>query len=80
MDFSQASALSNTINSHGSQFLVGNGFRLRWKFPGTANSVVFNQYNPRSLVESLQEGYGDKWYSEVFRGRAYKGKGSNHNQ
>lgn len=79
LDFSQASALSNTINSHTSQFLVGNGFRLRWKFPGTANSVVFNQYNPRSLVESLQDGYGDNWESETFRGTHFKGKGSNHN-
>ena len=75
LDFSQASTLSNTINSHSTDSLVGNGFRLRWKFPGTANSVVFNQYNPRALVESLQEGYGDNWEVEKFNGTHYRGNG-----
>ena len=79
LDFSQASTLANTINSHSSQFLVGNGFRIRWNFPGTANSVVFNQYNPRSLVDSLQEGYGDNWSTETYNGTHFRGKGSNHN-
>ena len=78
LDFSQASVLSNTINSHSSDALVGSGFRLRWKFPGTANSVVFNQYNPRALVDSLQEGYGNNWEIERFDGMHFQRKSQFH--
>jgi hypothetical protein len=78
LDFSQASLLANNINAHSSAFLIGNGFRLRWEFPGTANSVVFNQYNPRALVDSLQEGYGNNWKTETFNSTHYRGKGRFH--
>ncbi|MEJ6523520.1 MAG: hypothetical protein QNL65_05035, partial [Opitutales bacterium] len=50
----------------------------RWKFPGTANSVVFNQYNPRALVDSLQEGYGNNWSIERFTATHFRGKGRFH--
>ena len=74
LDFSQAGLLADTTLAHTSEFLVGNGFRLRWKFPGTSDSVVFNQYNPRSLIDSLQEGYGNNWSVEHFNGTHFKGK------
>ena len=78
LDFSQASHLANSMSRHTSDSLVGNGFRLRWKFPGTANSVVFNQFNPRALVDSLQEGYGNNWETEFFNGSNYRGKSRFH--
>ena len=78
LDFSQASLLTGSIDAHPADFLIGNGFRLRWKFPGTANSVVFNQYNPRALVDSLQEGYGNNWSTEIFNVTHFLGKGRFH--
>ena len=57
--------------------MIGNGFRIRWKFPGTPDdktSVLFNQFNPRALVDSMQEGYGDNWKIEVFCGTKYNQK------
>ena len=78
LDFSQAGLLADTTLAHTSEFLVGNGFRLRWKFPGTSDSVVFNQYNPRSLIDSLQEGYGNNWSVEHFDATHFKGKGRFH--
>ena len=34
--------------------LPGNGIRLRYKLPGTADKIVLEQYNIRSLVQSYQ--------------------------
>ena len=81
LDFFQASDLANSVSSHTSNKLHGNGFRIRWKFPGTPDdktSVLFNQYNPRALVDSMQEGYGDNWKLEVFKGTNYNGKANQH--
>ena len=77
LDFSQADILSNTVDSHTSNGMHGNGFRIRWKFSGTPHdktSVLFNQYNPRALVDSMQEGYGDNWKIEIFKGTHYNNK------
>ena len=51
--------------------LHGNGFRIRWKLPGSPDgitSVLLNQHNPRALVDSMQDGYGDNWKVETFHG------------
>ena len=77
LDFSQADILSNTVDSHTSNGMHGNGFRIRWKFSGTPHdktSVLFNQFNPRALVDSMQEGYGDNWKIETFQGTTYNNK------
>ena len=59
LDFSQAGLLADTTLVHTSEFLVGNGFPFEVEISiSTHDSVVFNQYNPRSLIDSLQEGYG----------------------
>lgn len=58
--------------------LYGNGYRIRWKLPGNADSVVFNQYNVRALVESLQDGYGDNWELETFNATHYQSKVGRH--
>ena len=46
--------------------LAGNGFRIRFKLPGTADRIVFEQYNLRALVNSYQDGFGDNWKVEYF--------------
>ena len=82
LDFSQADTLLNSIDSHPGDMLHGNGFRIRWKLPGSPDgktSVLFNQHNPRALVDSMQEGYGDNWKIETFQGTHYAGKGGQRN-
>ena len=77
-DFSQADTLLNSIDSHSGDMLHGDGFRIRWRLPGSPDdktSVLFNQHNPRALVDSMQDGYGDNWKIETFRGAHYNGKG-----
>ena len=50
----------------------GNGFRIRWQLPGNSDKMVFQQYNPRCLVDSYQAGSGDNWILETFNGCAYQ--------
>ena len=81
LDFSQADTLLNSIDSHPGDMLHGNGFRIRWKLPGSPDgitSVLFNQHNPRALVDSMQDGYGDNWKMEIFHGTNYGGKAGQH--
>ena len=58
-------------------FLPGNGFRIRFKLPGTADRVVLEQFNIRALVQSYQEGFGDNWEMENFMGGRFGGHSSN---
>ena len=51
--------------------LPGNGIRLRYKLPGTADKIVLEQYNIRALVQSYQDGFGDNWKAENFVGSRY---------
>ena len=57
--------------------LPGNGIRLRYKLPGTADKIVLEQYNVRSLVQSYQDGFGDNWKAERFVGSRYNAFNSN---
>jgi len=50
----------------------GNGFRIRWQLPGHADKMVFQQYNPRCLMDSYQAGSGDNWKLETFNGYTYQ--------
>ena len=59
------------------EFLPGNGFRIRFKLPGTADRVVLEQFNIRALVQSYQEGFGDNWEMENFMGGRFGGHSSN---
>ena len=74
MDFYQANQLllENTLDMiNPEEGLIGNGFRMRWKFPGTPDnraSVVYNEFNPRALVDSMQEGLGGNYRFDRFNG------------
>ena len=73
-DYSRASYLD--IDSRQASVLAqnrmeGNGFRIRWQLPGNSDKMVFQQYNPRCLMDSYQAGSGDNWHLETFNGCAY---------
>jgi hypothetical protein len=59
------------------QYLPGNGIRIRYQLPGTADRVVFEQYNLRALVNSYQDGFGDNWKSEHFNAARLEGENLN---
>ena len=46
--------------------LPGCGFRIRFKLPAKTESVVFEQFNIRALVNSNQDGFGDNWEFDSF--------------
>ena len=52
---------SDVLEIPNNQNLPGYGFILRFKFPAKSESVVFEQFNIRALVNSNQDGYGDNW-------------------
>jgi hypothetical protein len=58
-------------------FLPGNGIRIRFKLPGTADRIPLEQYNIRALVQSYQDGFGDNWKMERFVGTRYNGENLN---
>ncbi|MBL6917043.1 MAG: hypothetical protein ISR37_05465, partial [Balneolaceae bacterium] len=77
MDFKNPSILQDSLNLNGGDKIHGNGFRIRWKLPGSPDdktSVLFNQHNPRALVDSMQDGYGDNWKFERYLGSKFKNK------
>ena len=61
-------------------FLPGNGIRIRFKLPGTADRITLEQYNLRALVQSYQDGFGDNWRMENFVGSRYLGENFNYFQ
>ena len=69
------SMLSATTNPawQNPEFLPGNGLRIRFKLPGTADRVVLEQFNIRALVQSYQDGFGDNWQMERFLGNKFMG-------
>ena len=58
LDLAPASSLSSIDYN---DYLLGNGVRLRWELPGLSDTTLFNQLNPRSLIDSYQDGFGDNW-------------------
>ena len=58
----------------------GNGIRIRFKLPGTADRISLEQYNLRALVQSYQDGFGDNWQMENFVGSRYQGENFNYFQ
>ncbi len=52
--------------------MKGNGFRIRLQLPGDAKSSVLEQFNLRALVHSFQDGFGDNWEIETFRGDGFE--------
>jgi hypothetical protein len=61
--------LSTSTNMVGG--MKGNGFRIRLQLPGDAKSSVLEQFNLRALVHSFQDGFGDNWEIEPFRGDGF---------
>ena len=58
----------------GTSFMPGDGFRIRYKLPGSSDKVVLEQFNIRSIVSSMQDGGGDNWSKETFMGIRAKGR------
>jgi hypothetical protein len=74
--------LNSTLSVRGdgdydSRTLAGNGFRIRYKLPGTADRIVFEQYNIRAMVNSYQDGSGDNWQVEYFNSAKFMGENLN---
>ena len=67
--YARASDALDVLNSNAanSEYLGGDGFRLRWKLPGTSTRMTFHEFNPRALVEGYQDGSGDLWDVEIYR-------------
>ena len=70
-------SLKENFEGTATGFLPGNGFRLRFELPGNSDSVVFEQYNIRSLVHSSQDGFGDNWKVEHFNSSRFAGFSNN---
>jgi hypothetical protein len=70
--------LENNILMMGTSFMPGDGFRIRYKLPGSSDKVVLEQFNIRSVVSSMQDGGGDNWSKETFMGIRAKGRRPNH--
>ena len=51
--------------------MKGNGIRIRLQLPSDSKSVVLEQFNLRALVHSFQDGFGDNWTLEKFKGNGY---------
>jgi hypothetical protein len=62
--------LRRNVTELESNFLPGNGFRIRYKLPGNSDRIVLEQYNLRSMLQSYQDGGGDNWKKELFNGSA----------
>lgn len=52
---------SDVLGIPNSNNLPGYGFLIQFKLPAKAESVVFEQFNIRALINSNQDGYGDNW-------------------
>ena len=66
--FNKASDLMNFQSKlAGSNGFGGEGFRLRWKLPGTSTRMTFHEFNPRALIDGYQDGSGDLWEIEVIQ-------------
>ncbi|MAK28840.1 MAG: hypothetical protein CMI22_10855 [Opitutae bacterium] len=61
----------------GTDLMKGNGFRIRLQLPSDSKSVVLEQFNLRALVHSFQDGFGDNWTLEQFKGNGYGQSGLN---
>ena len=44
----------------------GLGFRIRRRLSSDAQRIVFQEFNPRALVDSYQDGSGDLWRLQAF--------------
>ena len=73
-DYRAAAELDIDLKQAGvpSNRMYGNGFRIRYQLPGQADKVVFQQYNPRALMDSYQAGSGDNWVIEKYNGATYQ--------
>ena len=73
-DYRAAAELDIDLKQAGvpSNRMYGNGFRIRYQLPGEADKVVFQQYNPRALMDSYQAGSGDNWVIEKYNEATYQ--------